>query len=136
MKFIISKYPESQSIRFTTGCVPSSLPLSECVKENVVAVGDAARQVNPFSGAGIANAFVAGRIAGILCGEVAFQNKPLAQLKQYDSLWRNEMEDKILRSMRLRKLFLDNDRNVEILCILAKMIPAFLLRKIARNLHY
>ncbi|UCE74625.1 MAG: NAD(P)/FAD-dependent oxidoreductase [Methanomassiliicoccales archaeon] len=134
--FIKNRFSHSQSTRFVTGCVPSTLPPKECVKGNVVIVGDAARQVNPFTGAGIANAFVAGKIAGELCGTVAVKNNSLENLKKYDSLWRTAFEKKLKKSYRLRNKVLVKDRNIELFCVLLKIIPAFILRKLAKGLHY
>lgn len=44
--------------------VPSALPLSRLVKDNVMIVGDAARLVNPIFGKGISNAIISGSLAG------------------------------------------------------------------------
>jgi len=116
--------------------VPSTFPPKGCVKQNVVLVGDAAKQVNPFTGAGIANAFIAGKIAGEICGEEAVKKRSLEHLKEYDRLWRDALEKKIRRSYRLRNKVLLKDRNIELFCLLLNIIPGFILRKLARNLHY
>jgi digeranylgeranylglycerophospholipid reductase len=135
-KFIETKFQNAQSIRFLAGCVPSALPPKECVKGNVVLAGDAARQVNPFTGAGIANAFVAGKIAGEICGDVAVKKQSLGQLKEYDRLWKDALEKKIRRGYRLRNKVLVKDKNIERFCFLLNLIPRFILRRLARNLHY
>lgn len=135
-RFIEKKFGNAQSIRFLSGCVPSTLPPKECVKGNVIIVGDAARQVNPFTGAGIANAFVAGKIAGELCGEVANKNQSLARLKEYDRLWRASLHRKLRKSYRLRNMVLLKDRNIELFCVLLNILPGFMLRKLAKGLHY
>lgn len=134
--FIETKFHNAQSIRFISGCVPSTLPPKQCVKGNVLVVGDAARHVNPFTGAGIANAFVAGKIAGEICGNVAVNNQSLGHLTEYDRLWRIELEKKIQKSYRLRNKVLLKDRNIEMFCILLKIIPSFILRRLAKGLHY
>ena len=135
-KFVKTRFPKGQSIRFTSGCVPSTLPPDECVKGNMILVGDAARQVNPFSGAGIANAFVAGKIAGEVSGKVASQNLPLGKLKEYDTLWRQAMEKKIRKGLKLRNRVLQSDKKAERFLILLRIIPGFILRRLARQLHY
>lgn len=134
--FITTKFHNARSIRFLSGCVPSTMPPRECVKGNVVVVGDAARQVNPFTGAGIANAFVAGKIAGEVCGGVAVNNRSLEHLNEYDRLWRTALEKKLKRSNRLKKRFLEKDRNIEMLCVLLNITPGFILRRLAKTLHY
>lgn len=50
--------------RVEAALVPTSKPLTPCVYGNVVFVGDAARHSDPFHGGGIANAMIAGRLAG------------------------------------------------------------------------
>jgi digeranylgeranylglycerophospholipid reductase len=134
--FIENKFENAQSIRFLSGCVPSTLPPKECVRKNVIAAGDAARQVNPFTGAGIANAFLAGRIAGKLGGEVAVKNKSLAHLKEYDLLWRNVMEKKLIKSNRLKNRVLLSDKDLERFFFMLRIIPGFVLRRLAKRLHY
>jgi digeranylgeranylglycerophospholipid reductase len=134
--FIKKKFRNAQSIRFLVGCVPSSLPPKECVLGNVVLVGDAARQVNPFTGAGIANAFVAGKIAGEICGEVAVKKYPIDKLKEYDRLWKDALENKIERGYRLRNKVLTKDKSIERFCLLLNLIPRFILKRLVKNLHY
>lgn len=135
-KFIKNKFPKGQSIRFVSGCVPSSLPLNESVKGNVVVVGDAARQVNPFTGAGIANAFIAGKIAGELCGEVAVKKQPLMRLREYDRLSKNALERKIKSSFKLRERIIYNDKKVERFCFFLSIMPGFILRRFLKGMHY
>ncbi len=134
--FIKTKFQNAQSIRFISGCVPSTLPPKECVKGNVVMVGDAARQVNPFTGAGIANAFIAGRIAGELSGEVAVKNRSIEHLKEYDKLWREVIEKKLKRSYELRNKVMFSDKKIERFLLLLNLIPGFVLRRFLRGLHY
>ncbi|UCE38184.1 MAG: NAD(P)/FAD-dependent oxidoreductase [Thermoplasmata archaeon] len=135
-KFVRQKFPSGRSIRFLSGCVPSTLPPNECVSKNVVVIGDAARQVNPFTGAGIANAFVAGKIAGEIAGDVAVKGRPLTHLKEYDRLWKASLERKLKKSYKLRNRLLFSDRNIEMFCIFLNILPAFLIRRLAKRLHY
>lgn len=134
--FIKIKFHDSHSIRFVSGCVPSTLPPNRSVHENVLLVGDAARQVNPFTGAGIANAFVAGKIAGELCGDVASKDLPIDTLKNYDVLWRNALEKRLKRGYKLRKKVLEKDRNIESFCFFLNIIPKFILKRYIKKLHY
>jgi digeranylgeranylglycerophospholipid reductase len=135
-RFIKNKFPKGKSIRFLCGCVPSALPPSQCVRQNVLVVGDSARQVNPFTGAGIANAFIAGKIAGELSSEVAVKAQPLSRLTEYDRLWRNMMEKKLTRSLQLRNKLLINDKHIERFVTSLKITPKFILRRFLRRLHY
>jgi digeranylgeranylglycerophospholipid reductase len=135
-RFVKNRFPKGKSIRFVVGCVPSALPPAECVRKNVLVVGDSARQVNPFTGAGIANAFVAGKIAGKLASDVAVKAQSLSRLTEYDRLWRNVMEKKLARSMQLRNKVLLNDKEIERFVTFLKITPKFILRRFLRRLHY
>ena len=134
--FIKNKFPNGKSIRFVAGCVPSALPPRSCVKDNVILVGDSARQVNPFTGAGIANSFVAGKIAGELCGEIAVKNQPISRLLEYEGLWRARMEKKIQRSYKLRNKVLLDDKKIERFTKNLNLLPKFVLRRLLNRLHY
>jgi digeranylgeranylglycerophospholipid reductase len=134
--FIKDIFPNGKSIRFVAGCVPSALPPESCVKGNVILVGDSARQVNPFTGAGIANSFVAGKIAGELCGEIAVKNQPISRLMDYEGLWRARMQKKIERSFKLRNKVLLDDKKIERFVKNLNLIPKFVLRRLLNRLHY
>jgi digeranylgeranylglycerophospholipid reductase len=116
--------------------VPAALPPDETVKQNVVLVGDAARQVNPFTGAGVANAFIAGKIAGEICADVACRNQSRENLKKYEKLWRESLDKKLRRSNKLKNRILLKDRNIERFCILLNILPNFIIRRLAKGLHY
>ncbi|MCK7525548.1 MAG: hypothetical protein MZV64_52045 [Ignavibacteriales bacterium] len=53
-------------------------------------VGDAARQVNPLSGGGIASGMIGGKIAGTIAGEAIKQNK-LDHILTYDKAWADRL---------------------------------------------
>jgi digeranylgeranylglycerophospholipid reductase len=134
--FIKTKFQNAQSIRLVSGCVPSALPPKECVRRNVLLVGDAARQVNPFTGAGIANAFIAGKIAGEVSGDVIGKNLPLDALKKYDEQWRGALGKKLIKGLKLRRRVMENDKNIERFCLFLNIIPQFILKRYIRKLHY
>ena len=58
-RFKAQRARKAQPIRVVTGCIPSTLPSAVTVKDNIMLVGDAARQTNAVSGGGIANAIIA-----------------------------------------------------------------------------
>ena len=135
-KFIKSRFPNAQSLRFLSGCVPSAMPPAETVKNNVVLVGDSARQVNPFTGGGIANSFVAGKIAGEVCGRVAVSGRSMDSLLEYERLWRGVMEKKLRKSLKLRDKVMFDDRKIERFCRLLNLLPGFVLNRLLNRLHY
>jgi digeranylgeranylglycerophospholipid reductase len=125
-KFKKDKAPKAKSLRMVAGCIPSTLPLSKTVKNNVMLVGDAARQTNAVSGGGIANAIIAGRIAGEVAGSVVTKGKPITALSEYERLWRAELEKTLVKKLKQRR-FLESDpaseRMVRILKVVAKLKP-------------
>jgi len=67
MEFMTKKsYKITHSFR---ACEPLAVPLEPVVKNNVLFVGDAARLVDPASGAGIHNAIFSGNLAGIIAAK-------------------------------------------------------------------
>lgn len=61
-------------------CVPLSNPLNTLVKDNVMFVGDAARVVDPASGAGIHNAVFSGTLAGLIAAKYIFKKIPSLEI--------------------------------------------------------
>ncbi|MDZ7625315.1 MAG: hypothetical protein U5J96_12850 [Ignavibacteriaceae bacterium] len=53
-------------------------------------VGDAARQVNPLSGGGIASGMIGGKIAGTIAAEAIKKNK-LDHILTYDKAWMDRL---------------------------------------------
>ncbi len=125
-KFKKDKAPRAKSLRMVAGCIPSTLPLSQTVKDNVILVGDAARQTNAVSGGGIANAIIAGKIAGEVAGKAISGGKPNSYLEEYESMWRGEIEKTLVKKLKQRR-FLESDpaseRMVRILNVVAKLKP-------------
>lgn len=111
----------AHSTRLIAGCIPSTLPLSKTVKDNVILVGDAARQTNPVSGGGIANALIAGKIAGELAGKVSVEKLPVSYLNEYDRAWRVELEKTLLKKFEQRKI-LESDNKMERMLRIMKFV--------------
>jgi digeranylgeranylglycerophospholipid reductase len=66
----ISKDPRlknGEPIRFLAGAVPVANPI-ETVRDNLILIGDAARQVDPITGGGLTNCLEGGKIAGETIG--------------------------------------------------------------------
>jgi geranylgeranyl reductase family protein len=62
--------------------------VSEHVSGNMIAIGDAADQINPMAGEGIRHALHSARIAhGVICR--ALHSANVAELKQYNRLWKD-----------------------------------------------
>jgi len=86
--FIAKNLPQAKAVGFVTGGVPVARPLKELVADRFMAVGDAARLVNPTSGAGIGHAIISGAFAGETAAS-AIKNNELtkSKLKSYEKKW-------------------------------------------------
>jgi digeranylgeranylglycerophospholipid reductase len=125
-KFKHDRAKDAHSARLVFGCIPSTLPPQRTVRDNVILVGDSARQTNSVSGGGIANAIICGKIAGEICGRYIAEKKPISYLQTYETLWREKLE-KILIKKRKQRQYLESDskaeKMVKIMKIVAKLKP-------------
>ncbi len=85
--FITRNIPEAQCSHFISGCAPLSISPKQLYKDNVLVIGDAARQVNPLTAGGIMNALEAADLAvhAILAGRN--NNKTYSISKGYSKKW-------------------------------------------------
>jgi digeranylgeranylglycerophospholipid reductase len=102
----------AHSTRLTSGCIPSALPLPKTVQDNIILVGDSARQTNAVSGGGIANALLTGKIAGEVAGRVLTENRPISGLQEYERLWRGHLEGTLVKKFNQRR-YLEDDARAE-----------------------
>jgi digeranylgeranylglycerophospholipid reductase len=125
-RFKKDKAPNAKSVRMVAGCIPTTLPLSKTVQDNIMLVGDSARQTNAVSGGGIANAIIAGKIAGEVAGTMISKEKPISYLGEYERLWRAELEKTLIKKLKQRR-FLESDsaaeKMVKVLKIAARLKP-------------
>lgn len=94
-------------VEFNVGGVPVGGPLKKLVTDNVMVVGDAAGQVNPFTGGGI----ISGMQAGLIAGEVAAKtigdgNWSCEDLKEYEKRWQEEKGDEFSKYLRAKEYLL------------------------------
>jgi digeranylgeranylglycerophospholipid reductase len=98
--FMKKYYPRAPVLSKIAGGVPSSITLSKISAPGIMLVGDAARQVNPLSGGGIASGMIGGSIAGKIAAEAVRKNE-LDYILSYDKEWakrlgkRHEIFDRI-----------------------------------------
>ena len=88
--FMESNYPNAPVLTTIAGGVPSVVTLEKISAPGIMLVGDAARQVNPLSGGGIASGMIGGSIAGRIAGEAVKKNKP-EHILSYDKAWHNRL---------------------------------------------
>jgi digeranylgeranylglycerophospholipid reductase len=100
-------------LEVNVGCVPVGGFLKELVRDNLMVVGDAARQVNPIHGGGIREVMRAGKLAGIKAGN-AIESGNLNILKEYETEWFSNEGKKLDRILKIRYFMeglVDEDMN-------------------------
>ncbi len=105
----IARHPfleQGSSVTLITGNVPVGVPPADIVSNGVMLIGDAARQADPLTGGGIANAMVAGRLAAEVAAEaVEAGDTSTGFLKEYERRWREARGRKMERNYHLKKRF-------------------------------
>ncbi|MEM2890028.1 MAG: NAD(P)/FAD-dependent oxidoreductase [Candidatus Hadarchaeum sp.] len=102
-------------VEINAGGIPVCGPLKQTVKDNVVLVGDAARQVNALTGGGIDSAMRAGQIAGEVVAEAVKEGDVSEKkLKEYDKRWREKMGKSHERYFKAKNVLLSlSDRELD-----------------------
>ncbi|MBA4309481.1 MAG: hypothetical protein C0425_04010 [Chlorobiaceae bacterium] len=88
--FMNEHYPNAPILTQIAGGVPCSLTLEKISAPGIMLVGDAARQVNPLSGGGIASGMIGGSIAGKIAAEAILKNN-LDHILSYDRAWNDRL---------------------------------------------
>lgn len=84
--FMNKHYPKAPVLTTIAGGVPCSITLPKISAPGIMLIGDAARQVNPLSGGGIASGMIGGSIAGKIAAE-AVKKRNLNHILAYDKAW-------------------------------------------------
>lgn len=108
-------------IEINAGGVPVGGPIKQTVKDNLLVVGDAARQVNALTGGGIDSAMRAGDVAGEVAAKaVAEGDTSEKRLGKYEKQWRDLMGKRLERYLKAKNVLVsltddDLDRLAEAL---------------------
>jgi digeranylgeranylglycerophospholipid reductase len=98
----IAKNPglkKGQPLEAVAGAVSICAPLDSVTTENVMLVGDAARTIDPITGGGISISCIAGMYAGkALAKGVRTGDMSMTMMKEYETAWRDRLEDKQWRN--------------------------------------
>ncbi|MBN2250492.1 MAG: NAD(P)/FAD-dependent oxidoreductase [Candidatus Altiarchaeota archaeon] len=96
-------FKDASPIEINAGGIPVSSATEQLVSDGFMIVGDAAHQVNPIHGGGIALAMNAARIAGEV-GAAALTEGDLSRerLYEYERIWRDTDGVKMRRLLKLR----------------------------------
>ncbi len=91
-------------VEVNAGAIPVGQLLENMVKDNLVVVGDAAHQVNPIHGGGIAEAYIGGTLAGETIVEAA-KAKDFSEkfLSRYNERWWEQRGNRHKKILKLRQ---------------------------------
>jgi digeranylgeranylglycerophospholipid reductase len=94
-------------VEINGGGDPVSGPIKKTVKDNLLVVGDAARQVNALTGGGIDSAMRAGNIAGEVAAKAVSEgNTSEKRLSEYEKRWREQMGKRLERYLKAKDVLL------------------------------
>jgi digeranylgeranylglycerophospholipid reductase len=104
--FIRKHMPDARLLDLVVGGVPASGLIKTAISDGVMLVGDAARQSDPLTYAGIFNGMKAGVIAGEIAAEVVPEGYICkAVLEVYEKRWRSDIGKNIGKNYRLKSFF-------------------------------
>lgn len=90
-------------IEEVAGGVSASLPVEKSVTPGLILAGDAARLIDPLTGAGIQNGLLSGRYAGEAAVQALQDGDGAAALAAYETRWRGRMEEELARHYLLKE---------------------------------
>ena len=121
--FMQKHYPGVPVLTTIAGGVPSTPGLEKISAPGIALVGDAARQVNPLSGGGIASGMIGGSIAGRISGEAVKSNK-LDHLLTYDKTWNDRLGNRHISFNKLKEgIFNFSDEKFNSIARAASKVP-------------
>lgn len=109
----LNRYIESQPhlsggsvVTLVAGGVPVAPPPPHLVTDGLMVVGDAARQVDPLTGGGIASGMEAGRLAAQVAARAIQEGETSAgALSAYESRWQAGLGRRLARNYRLKEKY-------------------------------
>ena len=114
-KFIAEdpRFKDGQILEIVGGMVSTIPGLDETVADNIMLVGDAARIIDPITGGGIAHACRSGMYAGKVAADCLKKGDFSAKaLQAYEKMWRDRMEDKLIRNWMAKEKFATLDDKI------------------------
>ncbi len=89
---------KGEPIEEVAGGVTTSLPVERSAMAGLLLAGDAARLIDPLTGAGIENGLLSGRLAGETAARAVREGDTSAEsLQAYDRAWRSRLEEDLAR---------------------------------------
>jgi len=106
------RFEQGSPVTFIAGNVPVGIARGVLVDDGLILAGDAARQADPLTGGGIANAMVAGQLAAEVSAKAMEKGDTSASaLREYERLWAESRGRKMQRNYRLKTRFSAADRS-------------------------
>jgi len=98
------RFENAEPVRFLAGAVPVARPI-ESVRDNLILVGDSARQVDPITGGGLTHCLEVGKIAGEVIGK-AVKEKNFSEefLSEYETRWKEAISRKMKRNYMVKEI--------------------------------
>jgi digeranylgeranylglycerophospholipid reductase len=122
---------DATPVELNVGGVPVTGPVDKTYTDGLMVVGDAAGQVEPFTGGGIHITAHCGRVAGEVAAEAIKKEKTSSNfLKQYEKRWKNEIGKDLKQSLKYRKIM--DQLSDEEMNILAKFLKEQDLESISK----
>lgn len=103
----IARHPDlakGSIIEVVAGGISVSLPVEKSVTSGLMLAGDAARLIDPLTGAGIQNGLLSGRYAGEVAAEAVHRGDGSEEgLRAYERRWRGRMEEELARHYLIKQ---------------------------------
>jgi len=112
-EFMAREFPDLQVNYIVYGGVPTAWGLKKYIDNNIMLVGDAARQVNPITGGGIVQAMIAARYAGNVAADaVGKSDFSSSFLMRYHKEWYAKLgsAQKTMYAMKEKFMCMDDSR--------------------------
>lgn len=122
---------DATPVELNVGGVPVTGPVEKTYTDGLIVVGDAAGQVEPFTGGGIHVTAHCARLAGETAAEAIENEKTSANfLKNYEKRWKKEVGKELKDSLKYRKIL--DELSDEEMNILAKFLKKQDLKSISK----
>ena len=100
------KFERGSIIEVNGGAIPLGGIIPDMVMNGLLVVGDAAHQINPLHGGGLAESIIAGKIAGTVISDAIAKNDVSRRgLSNYNRVWWKERGNKLKNLEKAKTLF-------------------------------
>jgi geranylgeranyl reductase family len=104
---------DGQILEVVGGAVSTVPGAENVVADNLILIGDAARFINPMTGGGIHEACISGMLASqVLKKCIDSGDLSESALKEYEMLWRSEVQERFDRNYRIKTWFSETSDDV------------------------